>query len=102
MKAQIHIGIPVKWTITSIAISGNSDSGERETMAQKSIHSKQQAQEIEIQTGKSQNTFCGEFISFLSHNKKWWLTPIFLVLLFFSLLLVLAGSGAAPFIYTLF
>ena len=43
-----------------------------------------------------------EFVDFLLHNKKWWLTPIILVLLLFGLLIVLAGSGAAPFIYTLF
>ena len=43
-----------------------------------------------------------EFWDFLSHNKKWWLTPIILVLLLVSLLVMLAGSPAAPFIYTLF
>jgi len=43
-----------------------------------------------------------EFVDFLMHNKKWWLTPIIVVLLLFGLLIVLAGSGAAPFIYTLF
>jgi len=43
-----------------------------------------------------------EFGDFLLHNKKWWLTPIIVVLLLFGLLIVLAGSGAAPFIYTLF
>ena len=39
---------------------------------------------------------------FLGDNKKWWLLPILLVLALFGLLAVLAGSGAAPFIYTLF
>ena len=43
-----------------------------------------------------------EFGEFLLHNKKWWLTPIIVILLLFGLLIVLAGSGAAPFIYTLF
>jgi len=43
-----------------------------------------------------------EFADFLLHNKKWWLTPIIVVLLLFGLLIVLAGTGAAPFIYTLF
>jgi hypothetical protein len=43
-----------------------------------------------------------EFGDFLLNNKKWWLTPIILVLLLFGLLIILAGSGAAPFIYTLF
>ncbi len=43
-----------------------------------------------------------EFLSFLLHNKKWWLTPIILVLLVVGVLAVLGGSGVAPFIYTLF
>ena len=43
-----------------------------------------------------------EFLDFLLHNKKWWLTPIILVLLLIGLLAFLGGTGAAPFIYTLF
>ena len=43
-----------------------------------------------------------EFVDFLLHNKKWWLAPIIVLLLLFGLLIVLAGTGAAPFIYTLF
>jgi hypothetical protein len=43
-----------------------------------------------------------EFGAFLLYNKKWWLIPIVAVLLLLGLLSVLAGSPAAPFIYTLF
>lgn len=43
-----------------------------------------------------------EFVHFLRENKKWWLTPIILVLGLVGLLVVLGSSGAAPFIYTLF
>lgn len=43
-----------------------------------------------------------EFLSFILHNKKWWLTPIILVLIAIGFLAVLGGSGVAPFIYTLF
>ena len=43
-----------------------------------------------------------EFWDFLRHNKKWWLTPIIVVLLLLGVLIVLSGSAAAPFIYTLF
>ena len=46
-------------------------------------------------------TLLGEFVDFLRHNKKWWLLPILLVLLLFGALIVLSGTGAAPFIYTL-
>lgn len=46
--------------------------------------------------------FFGEFWYFLRHNRRWWLTPIILLLLVLGLFVVLGGSGAAPFIYTLF
>jgi hypothetical protein len=43
-----------------------------------------------------------ELLQFLSHNKKWWLLPILIVLALVGVLVVLGGSIAAPFIYTLF
>jgi Family of unknown function (DUF5989) len=43
-----------------------------------------------------------EFIDFLKFNKAWWLTPIILVLLLVGGLMVLAATGAAPFIYAIF
>jgi hypothetical protein len=43
-----------------------------------------------------------EFWTFLRHNRKWWLTPIVVVLLLLGVLIVLSGTAAAPFIYTLF
>ena len=46
--------------------------------------------------------FLQELILMLKHNKKWWLTPIILVLILFGTLIILGGSSYAPFIYTLF
>ncbi|NLV32490.1 MAG: hypothetical protein GXY47_15215 [Acidobacteria bacterium] len=43
-----------------------------------------------------------ELFLFLLHSKKWWLTPIIIVLLALTLIAFLGGTGAAPFIYTLF
>ncbi len=43
-----------------------------------------------------------EFFDFLRHNKKWWLLPLILALLLFGLLVIIAGSAAAPFIYPFF
>ncbi len=43
-----------------------------------------------------------ELFEFLKHNKKWWLLPILLVLGIFGVLLALASTAAAPFIYTMF
>jgi hypothetical protein len=56
--------------------------------------------EEQIETGSQ--GFFSEFWDFFIHNKKWWLTPIVIILLLFGLLVILAGTGAAPFIYTLF
>jgi hypothetical protein len=44
----------------------------------------------------------GELWAFLRHNKKWWLLPILIVLTLMGLLVLLSGTAAAPFIYTLF
>jgi hypothetical protein len=46
--------------------------------------------------------FVAEFWDFLRNNKKWWLTPIVVIMLLFGALMFLSGTGAAPFIYTLF
>ena len=46
--------------------------------------------------------FFSEFWQFLASNKKWWLLPIVIVLIVFGIVIILGGTGAAPFIYTLF
>jgi uncharacterized membrane protein len=43
-----------------------------------------------------------EFWQFLKESKKWWLIPILVTLLLIGGLIVLGGSGVAPFIYSLF
>ena len=51
----------------------------------------------------SKLSIIGEFWGFLRVRKKWWLAPIIVIMLMFSLLIVLTqGSALAPFIYTLF
>jgi hypothetical protein len=47
-------------------------------------------------------SLAAEFLSFLAHNKKWWLLPIVLVLFLLGIAIWLAASPVAPFIYTLF
>ncbi len=44
----------------------------------------------------------GEFVEFLWSEKRWWLTPIVLVLLVISLFIVLTNTAVGPFIYVLF
>ncbi len=39
---------------------------------------------------------------YMKRHKSWWLAPIIVVLLLVAVLVILGGTGAAPFIYTLF
>lgn len=54
------------------------------------------------QAGESRSSLAGEFTDFLKENKKWWLAPILIAILGLGLLVLLGGTAAAPFIYTLF
>ncbi len=48
-------------------------------------------------------SFVSEFWAFLRIRKKYWLLPVFVVMVLFGGLIVLTkGSAVAPFIYTLF
>ena len=48
-------------------------------------------------------SFLVEFWAFLRVRKKFWLLPIFVMMVLFGGLLVLVqGSAVAPFIYTIF
>ena len=49
-----------------------------------------------------QRGLVAEVIGFLKANKKWCLAPIIISILLLGLLVVLGGTAAAPFIYTLF
>jgi hypothetical protein len=55
-----------------------------------------------VAVDEERTTLAGEFWDFLRNNKKWWLLPILLVCGVFGLLVLLSGTAAAPFIYTLF
>jgi hypothetical protein len=51
--------------------------------------------------GKSSSVI-GELFGFMRANKKWWLLPLVVVMLLLFALVTVGGTGAAPFIYTLF
>lgn len=71
-----------------------SEKQSQDSLADKLSDFEKQAQE------ESSPSLLGEFWEFLGENKKWWLMPILIVLLLFSVVAILAGTGAAPFIYT--
>jgi hypothetical protein len=57
--------------------------------------------EFEQLNDKPSNSTIAEFWQFIMENKAWWMIPIMVVLGLFSVLIVLAGTGLAPFLYPL-
>ncbi len=52
---------------------------------------------------RERSTILADLWGYMKVRKKWWLGPIFFVLILLGLLIVLTqGSALAPFIYTLF
>jgi Family of unknown function (DUF5989) len=54
------------------------------------------------QLGDGSRGLLPDLWQFMRENKKWWLLPILVCFALFGALLLLSGTGAAPFIYTLF
>jgi len=52
--------------------------------------------------GGARAGFFAEMGQFMRENKKWWLTPIIIAVLVLGTVVILGGTAAAPFIYTLF
>ena len=71
-------------------------------MADKSQPPTNSPNDFERQAEEAAPGLIAEFIDFLMTSKKWWLTPIIVVLLLIGVLIILSGTAAAPFIYTLF
>ena len=60
------------------------------------------ANDFEKAISAGSTSIVSDFWYLLRSNRKWWLIPIVLVLLVFGVLVLLGGTAAAPFIYTLF
>jgi len=67
-----------------------------------SAEAAQQGDDFIEQANQSRVGLAGEFVDFLKDNKKLWLAPIIISILGLGLLVMLGGTAAAPFIYTLF
>ncbi len=61
-----------------------------------------QKNDFAAQASGERTGLVAEFTDFLKENKKWWLAPIVIAVLGLGLLVLLGGTAAAPFIYTLF
>jgi hypothetical protein len=66
------------------------------------MQNEQQPNEMESLARSKRTGIVREFVDFLSENKKWWLAPIIISVLLLGGLVLLGGTAAAPFIYTLF
>jgi hypothetical protein len=56
--------------------------------------------DFERQAEEAPPGLVAEFLDFLKTSKKWWLTPILVVMLLIGFLIFLGGTAAAPFIYS--
>lgn len=54
------------------------------------------------ESAQTRPTLVAELWDFLRTNKRFWMLPIFVVFAFFGLLMLVGGTAAAPFIYSLF
>lgn len=63
---------------------------------------KQDSNAFEQANEGDQMSLIAEFVDFLKYNKKFWMIPLLVSLLGLGLLIMLGGTAAAPFIYTLF
>jgi hypothetical protein len=69
---------------------------------QQPVNANQPASTFALQAREGRKGVAAELVAFIRQNKKWWLTPIILALLLVGILIVLGGTAAAPFIYTIF
>ena len=65
-------------------------------------HESPEKSDFEKAAQSREGNLVSEFWDFLKENKKWWLAPIVISILGLGLLVLLGGTAAAPFIYTLF
>jgi hypothetical protein len=61
-----------------------------------------QRKSFEQANSARQTGLVAEFLLLLKHNRKYWLIPLLVALVVLGTLLILGGTAAAPFIYTLF
>jgi hypothetical protein len=78
------------------------DSSGRAAGTSRSHMSDPDKQSFEEAGAKKSDGLASEIMAMLKQNKKYWLLPIILILVVFGVLIILGGTGLAPFIYTLF
>ena len=69
---------------------------------EENTENKSAADDFAQAAGEAQMGILAELWDFLLHNKKWWITPIIVMLLLVGLIVFLSATPVAPFIYTIF
>ena len=63
---------------------------------------RERAEAMEAHARGPRQTLLRGLARYLWANKKWWLLPIILALLLLTALVIISGTGAGPFVYTLY
>ena len=71
-------------------------------MSDKDTNKRPEQNEFAAASEEQNAGIISEFIYFLKTNKKYWMIPLLVTLLGLGALIILGGTSAAPFIYTLF
>jgi hypothetical protein len=74
---------------------------ESEGLSQKQIVPESASTFIE-EANKPQLTLLEEFVHLVVHDRKWWIVPLMLSLVFVAIAVALTQSAIVPFVYTLF
>jgi hypothetical protein len=64
--------------------------------------SSNQINPLEREAASGGQGLLSDFWAYLQYTRKWWILPIVLVLALLGVVFLLGGTGAAPFVYTLF
>lgn len=84
------------------SIADMDDESPRRTDSLQKPPSDSSAEEFSKMAEDRQPGFLSEFWGFLIQNKKWWLTPILVILFLLIVLVIISQTPLAPFVYPFF
>lgn len=84
------------------SIADMDDENPRKSDSSRKPPSDSSAKEFSKMAEDRQPGFLSEFWGFLRQNKKWWLTPILVILFLLIVLVIISQTPLAPFVYPFF
>ena len=88
--------------LTQPSIADMDDESPRRNDSSQRPPSDSSAEEFSKMAEDRQPGFLSEFWGFLRQNKKWWLTPILVILFLLIVLVIISQTPLAPFVYPFF